>query len=313
MSGQLNRGDIPNLLTSGLRTEFIKGYQTPQTEVYKQVCIEIPSTKNTESYAWLGSVPKMREWLSERALKGLMEHSFTLTNKDYEATISVDRNAIDDDQYGAIKIQAQMLGQEAKRYYDELLVSVIEGNGICYDTQNFFDTDHLEGASGTQSNAPAASSTYAIATAANALSVLKLVSSAMAQIKDDQGKHFGAKVTHVMCPTGLEWVLREAFDPQFRGGGETSATEWAKGRVEIIVNPFLTNAATVANSKVYWLDLSKPIKPFVFQNRQAPEFVALDKPDSYANFMSKKILYGVDMRCNFGFGLWQLAYVTQGA
>ena len=176
-----------------------------------------------------------------------------------------------------------------------------------------FDTDHSEGNSGNQDNSPTAASGYVIASAANALTVLKLVSSAMAQFKDDQGKHYGARPTAVMVPTGLEWVMKEAFDPMFRGGGETSATNWAKGAVQVIVNPFLANAGTVSQSYVYWLDLSKPIKPFIFQNRKAPEFVALDKPDSYENFMRKRIIYGVDARFNMGFGDWKLAYRTKGA
>lgn len=309
----LTRADIPKLLSSGLRTEFQKGYDTPMPDVYKRVTMEVPSGKDKEVYGWLGSTPKMSEWIDERKLKGMLEHSFEITNKDFEATLEIDRNAIEDDQYGQIKLRANQLGMEARRYYDEYLATIIEANGLCYDGQNFFDTDHSEGDSGTQSNAPTAASGYAVATAANFLTVLKLVASAMGQFKDDKGKHYGARPTAVMVPTSLEWVAKEAFDPSFRGGGETSATNWAKGAVEVIVNPFLTNAGTVAHSKVYWLDLSKPIKPFIFQNRKAPEFVALDKPDSYENFMRRKIMYGVDARFNMGFGDWKLAYVTQGA
>lgn len=311
----LNRGDIPNLLTSGLRTEFMgdKGFGQAQPDVYKEVTTEIPSTKASETYAWLGQLPKMREWLDERTRQGLSEHSFSIVNKDFEVTLEVDRNAIDDDQYGQVKIQAQMMGQEARRFYDEYLVTVIEANGLCYDGQNFFDTDHQTGDSPTQSNAPAAASTYNIASAANAITVLNLVNNAVAQFKGDKNKHLGVRITHVMVPTSLEWIFREAFDPMFTGPGETSATKVAKGRVKIIVNEHLTNAATAAHSPVYWLDLSKPIKPFIFQNRQNPNFVALDKPDSYENFMRKKILYGVDSRFNMGLGLWFLAYKTEGA
>lgn len=309
----ITRADIPNLLTSGLRTEFMKGYETPMPDIYKQVCMEVPSGKDQEIYAWLGSTPKMSEWISERQLKGMLEHTFTIVNKDYEASIEVDRNALEDDQYGQIQLRAQQLGMEARRFYDERLATVIEANGICYDGQNFFDTDHSEGDSGTQSNSPAASSTYTIDSAGDFLEVLKLVSSALAQFKDDKGKHYGARPTAVMVPTSLEWQAKEAFDPMFRGGGETSETNWAKGAVSIIVNPFLTNDSNPGYSAVYWLDLSKPVKPFIFQNRKAPEFVALDKPDSYELFMRKRIIYGVDSRFNMGFGDWKLAYKTQGA
>lgn len=311
----LNRGDIPNLLTSGLRTEFMgdKGFGMVQTDVYKEICTEVPSTKSVETYAWLGQLPKMREWVDERTLHGMAESNFSITNKDYEVTLSVNRNAIDDDQYGQVKIQAQMLGQEARRFYDEQLATVIEANGLCYDGQNFFDTDHVTGDSGSQSNAPAAASGYDVASAANAITVLKLVEAAMAAFKGDKGKLFGAKVTHVMVPPALEWTMREAFDPTYLTAGDPTATKIAKGRVKVIVNDYLTTAGTLEHTPIYWLDLSKPIKPFIFQNRQNVQFVALDKPDDYQNFMRKEILYGADMRCAFGFGLWQLAYKTTGA
>lgn len=69
---------------------------------------------------------------------------------------------------------------KAKQSYDRLLAEVIEGNGLCYDGQNFFDTDHSEGASGTQSNYQASS--YALA-----LDKTKLVVTAMRGFKDDTG------------------------------------------------------------------------------------------------------------------------------
>lgn len=310
----INRGDIPKLITSGLRTEFMgdKGMGMAQSDLYKTLALEVPSTKASETYAWLGQLPKMREWLSERTIMGLSEHGFSIVNKDFESTLRVDRNALEDEQYGQFKTLAALLGQEARRFYDEYLVTVIEANGLAYDGQNFFDTDHSEGISGSQSNAPAAASGYDF-TAANGVAVLNLVTSAMAQLKGDNGKHFGAKVTHVLVPTSLEWVARELFDPSYRGTGTTTAADMGKGRVQVLVSEYLTNSATIEHSPVYWLDLSKPIKPFIFQNRKNPEFVALDKSDSYENFMSKGILYGVDNRFNMGFGLWQLAYKTVGA
>lgn len=310
----VNRGDIPKLITSGLRTEFMgdKGFGLTQSDVYKTIALEVPSTKASETYAWLGQLPKMREWLSERTIMGLSEHGFSIVNKDFESTIRVDRNALEDEQYGQFKVLAGLLGQEARRFYDEYLMTVIEANGLCYDGQNFFDTDHSEGISGSQSNAPAAASAYDF-TAANGVAVLNKVASAMAQMKGDNGKHFGAKVTHVLVPTSLEWVARELFDPTYRGTGTTTAADMGKGRVQILVSEYLTNESTIEHSPVYWLDLSKPVKPFIFQNRKNPEFVALDKSDSYENFMSKGILYGVDNRFNMGFGLWQLAYKTVGA
>ena len=63
----------------------------------------------------------------------MLENGFTLKNKDYEASIAVDRNAIDDDQTGMVKMRVQGMAMKAKQSYDKELVTVIEANGLCYD------------------------------------------------------------------------------------------------------------------------------------------------------------------------------------
>ena len=48
----LVRSDIPNLLTAGLRTEFMKAFEAIPVD-YPRVTTVINSTKNQETYAWL--------------------------------------------------------------------------------------------------------------------------------------------------------------------------------------------------------------------------------------------------------------------
>lgn len=307
--------DISLVLQAGLQTEFMTGKASYTPVIAPLVASKVTSNKRSENYGWLGDTPQMKEWVSERTPKKLRENGFTIINKDYESTIEVDRNDIDDDLYGQHKLRVNAMGTAAMKFYDRRLTEVIElGTSTnCYDGQFFFDTDHSEGASGTQSNAPAASSTYTISDAEDAREVYKLVNAAMTTMKTDTGELAGVTLTHVMVPTAIAPTFREAFDPKVRGGGETSETNWAKGLVQVIENPFMTVAAVPARSAVIWLDLSQAIKPFIWQNRKDPEFVAMDKPDSSALFMSKKIYYGVDLRCNFGYGDWRLAYRTEGA
>jgi len=286
----LNKGDIPRLLTSGLRTEFMKGVKTVKT-VYDQLTTEIPSTKSEEIYDWLGSTPRLREWKDERQAKAILEHGFTLKNKDYEATISVNKNALDDDQYGQIKIRVNGMGVSAKKGYDEFFVTALEAGTttLGYDGQYFFDTDHSEGASGTQAN-------YATSTALSVANA-KVVISAMMMFKDDVGGLVGINPTHIMVPPALEWTAREIFDP--KGTGDTNANTSLKGRLEIIVNPYLTLTTTW-----YVFDLSWPVKPLIFQNRKALTF---DTEDG-AEFDRKEIKYGIDARFAFGYADWRYAY-----
>lgn len=58
----------------------------------------------------------------------------------------------------------------------------------------------------------------------------------------------------------------------------------------------------------YLLDTSRAIKPVIFQDRKAPNFVAKTSETDDNVFDRAEYVYGVDSRCNVGFGLWQLAY-----
>lgn len=115
-----------------------------------------------------------------------------------------------------------------------------------------------------------------------------------------------------MVPTGLEFTAKELFDPTYVSVTTDPSKATLKGLLKVIVNPYLTNAATVANSAYYVLDLTQPVKPFIFQNRKNLEFVAQDQPSDTDYFMRKTLYYGVDGRFAFGFGDWRTAYKAQG-
>jgi len=61
----------------------------------------------------------------------------------------------------------------------------------------------------------------------------------------------------------------------------------------------------------YLMDLSRYIKPIVFQTRQALKTTNLDKPTDERAFMRDEYVYGVDARHNVGYGFWQLAYASK--
>jgi len=304
----LTNSDIQRLLTPGLREEFMKGYESVTT-YFEQFTTEIPSTKSEEKYGWLGANPQFREWVDERAPKKLLEKGFTLVNKHFEASISVDRDTLDDDQYGGIKMAAMRMGETARKGYDIEAVAVIEAGhtSICYDGQYFFDTDHSEGDSGTQSNY-SASALALEATGAN----IKTIMTTMEEYKDDRGLNSNVTATHIMIPPCLRWTAYALFKPEALKMTTDATKTVLSGVLDIIVNPYLAKAGTAANSAYYVMDLSKSVKPFVFQNRKAIEFVALDKAEDEANFFRREIYYGADARFAIGYGDWRLCYKAQG-
>lgn len=80
------------------------------------------------------------------------------------------------------------------------------------------------------------------------------------------------------------------------------------------VNDGNGNIVSVSNSgggsgePWFLLDVSKPIKPMIYQERKKYEFVALDNPKDENVFKKNEFIYGVDGRGAAAFALWQLAY-----
>lgn len=68
-----------------------------------------------------------------------------------------------------------------------------------------------------------------------------------------------------------------------------------------------------SGSKAPWvlLDTTRPLKPFIYQERKAPEFVAMDEVSDETRFMQGAVRYGTDARAAAGFGFWQMAFGSQ--
>lgn len=224
----INSGNLDTLFT-GYKASFQGAFSGAKT-FYKNVALTVPSSTATEEYGWLDQMPKLREWLGPRVVKNLVAHSYAIENRDFESTVSVPRNVIEDDQYGVYTPFFAELGRAAAEHPD-VLISELIANGFtmpCYDGQNFFDTDHPVGVLG--------------------------------------GDYPPVSVSNFQDGDGEAWYL---------------------------------------------LDCSRPIKPFIFQERRAYDLVRKDRPGDDNVFFEKEFIYGVDARANAGYGLWQLAFASR--
>ena len=61
----------------------------------------------------------------------------------------------------------------------------------------------------------------------------------------------------------------------------------------------------------YLLDVSRAIKPLLFQVRRKYDLVAMNRAEDEGVFMRNEYRYGVDARCAAGFGFWQFAYCSK--
>ncbi|NTT86917.1 Mu-like prophage major head subunit gpT family protein [Tabrizicola fusiformis] len=211
-----------------LRVGFNTEYQNAFDAVPKmkdRVAKTIRSTTAMNTYGWLKGLTGLREWIGARQIDNLSEASYTLLNKHFEKTVSVNRNFIEDDNLGMYSEGFTLMGDGAARLPEELVWGLLKAGFAtnCWDGQYFFDTDHpIMLADGTMS-------TYA----------------------------------------------------NTDGGG---GTPW------------------------FLMCTNRPLKPIIYQERKAPVFTAKDRETDDNVFERNEFTYGVDTRCNVGYGLPQLAW-----
>lgn len=284
-------------LERGLRAEFVKAYAVAEdAKEIMPMIMETQSTGRDEEYGWLGESPSMSEWVDERRVKALNDFDYKLKNKDYEATMGVKRNDLEDDRLGAVKLRIADLAVKAKSthprklFFDALIAGTTE---LCYDGLPFFSASHTEGDSGTQSNLISGTGVSLAQLDAD----IDTVRAAMKGYKNDIGEPLDESEIEItiVCPLALESKfeklnIMEKLDEN---------TNTKKGKLKIVSSGRLTDA-----NDWYLANTKAGLKPFIRQIRQPVQFQSLQN-DSEAGFMRKVFHYGVDSREVFGYGLWQ--------
>lgn len=281
-----------------------------------------PSDQKSETYAFLGFTPEMREWVGGRQSKALSANEVTIINKHFEATLPVAIKDLRRDKTGQLETRIEEFVQEGQRHWEDLLSDFILAapSTACYDGQYFFDTDHSEGSSGTQSNDLSVDiSTLAAAVHGTTTdpsieemqqSILKGIA-AIISFKDDRGRprNSGARNFMVMVGTPQLWnkaiaatstMLNSAIALNLNPNGLQGMS------VTVELNPRLSD--WTASFAVFRTD--SPIKALIRQSELEPNIEVLGEGSDHA-FKHKEILIGVDAWRNCGYGVWQNAcYVT---
>ncbi|AWX14268.1 head protein [Mergibacter septicus] len=134
-------------LLKALDNQFSKAFKNGLNHIqpqWKEIAQLVPSNTSMNTYGFLGAFPKMQEWTGKRTIKNMQAQAVTLSNKKYENTVGVPRTDIEDDQIGLFSGMMAQMGQAAAELPDELVFGVLKAgeSTLCYDGQNFFDTDH---------------------------------------------------------------------------------------------------------------------------------------------------------------------------
>lgn len=302
----VNKANVAAIFIS-LRTVFNKAFAGADS-TWQKYAMLVSSNTSQEDYSWLSQFPKMRQWIGDKVVKSLAAFKYTLTNLDFEATVEVDRNHIEDDQVGIYNPMAQEAGSSAKQWPNEICGSVVNGAFVnkCFDGQYFCDNDHPvgDGEGGTTSVSNKGTAVLTIVSQAAAMASYGAARTAMRKFKDDEGRPLGVNPNVLMVPPALEDVARTLMTADRLEDGKNNLY---KGTAEVVVNDQLTS-----DTAWFLMDCSRAVKPIVFQQRKKPVFVQQTDPEADDVFNRKKFKFGAEARGNAGYALWQLCYGSTG-
>ncbi|HHF6072871.1 TPA: Mu-like prophage major head subunit gpT family protein [Haemophilus influenzae] len=130
-----------------IETQFKKDFAAglglikPQWDL---IAMKVSSNTKVNTYGFLGQFPKMVEWVNKRQRKAMQAQGTSIENKLYESTVGIARTDIEDDQVGLFRPMVQQAAQSTAELPDDLVFGLLKAGKttLCYDGQNYFDTDH---------------------------------------------------------------------------------------------------------------------------------------------------------------------------
>lgn len=283
------------------------------------------SDQDAEEYRFLGMVPAPREWKGELAKKTLQTFRISIPNKTWEVSLRFRSEDFARDKTGQIAQRASELGMSFQRHISSLLVDRITNgtgstDGLAYDGQYFFDSDHSSGSSGTQLNlltSTQVASLDPVAAAAPtqteaATAVLNCIAYAQG-ILDDQGQPINEDASEwaVMCPVHYGGTFQAALYNATTIGASGAITSnmlaSARDANDGALKLRLITTPRITGNIFYLFRLDGTTKPFIFQSVESPSIKVLGIGSEYET-ENNEVLIRAKAIYNIGYGQWEHAF-----
>lgn len=279
-----------DVLFQGFNTNFLHGLEKVPTS-WQKFCSVIPSGTASNVYPFLEQFGGMREWIGERVTKDLASRKMEVLNRDFEETVAVPGNDIEDDQYGIYSTLIAQMGCHAARLWHDLAVEALVSNPLWADDLPFFSSERLYG-----ENAICNLSSDALSASAYAAARMRMMN-----YKGHTNRNLGIIPNLLIVgPKNEETafsILKDRLHVQSVNDGNVSgvaATDnpW-NGSAELLVLPELSGEY---EDNWYLAATDGVLKPVFVQQRKMPSLIRLDSEGDENVFRRKEYVYGTSAR-----------------
>jgi phage major head subunit gpT-like protein len=323
------------------RAAFFDALESAKEDDLMQLADTVMSDTAAEQHIFMGDVPGFKEWVGDREMGSIAAHKISLVNRNWASGVPVHRNQVEDDQLGLVMRRISGLAPKAKRHKGKLIAEILlngfagnanygklsdgvgagtaVGDGTCYDGAFFFSTTHsLEGGP-NQSNL--------LANTALSDKALEDAITLMRNFTTYDGQDpLDVQPTHLLVGPALEWMAKRLLQQELRVRmpGDVAATSATgadtnihKNSLQVIVSPrirsYAPNGGADYSKAWFLLALNEPVKPILFQDREAISTAALVGWDSPEMFKKGLLQFGTQARYAAAFYDWRTAVGSQGA
>lgn len=262
-----------NAVLKDLHAQFEDTVRQTRPNNVPEICMEVESDGAYEKYAFPTAPAWPRLFVDQRSAQGVDVNAvYQVDNNTYELTLEFKKELLDDARAYNVGQVVREAAMSAVLYPDYLLSQLVaNGNGgtaLAYDGNPFYGDTHLFANAGSTNidNSLAASGT-----SLNQLQTdFEAAVAAIRGYKDNQGRLInpvfaeGAEQLVVHCPLAQEmnWrrILNSAWMPVL---STASGENILRGIAKVIPDGYLSGSAWFLHY------VGMPLRPFVFQNREA--------------------------------------------
>ena len=281
----INRKNMDFLFKS-FSMNFASGIESvPDT--WQKFCGSIQSGAAANVYPFLEQFGGMREWIGERQLKNVSTRKIEVVNRDFEDTVVIPRNDIEDDQYGIYATLIAQMGCNAGKIWQDLAIEALLSNPAWIDDTAFFTADRVYGDFPIVNNSKEelSAETYAAAW------------KSMMEYRGHNGRNLGIIPNLLIVGPKNEAaafaILKDRLQLRELASGVGATDNPWNGSAELLVLPELSGDA----EDLWFLTATNGIlKPLFVQQRKQPALVTLDSENDENVFCRKEYIYGTDAR-----------------
>ena len=272
------------------QTKFNEAQKAAQSRAFpndlipEDIAIAFMGGGSATQHSWLEQLHGIHEWIGERVLNNAKLGKLTVVNRDFENTVKVSRNEIEDDQYGVYSPLIGMMGSDAENLWKKLAIEALVGNGEWADGNPFFCSARTLGKSTITNAVTTALSKTAVETAIAAMRAWTLYGGEPGEVRPDV----------LLVGPSLEATAKQICEADLVSDGTTTVSNVSPAKaLKVRVSQALIGDHA---SEWYLLGDKNGVTAVGLQKRKLPELTRMDRDMDGNVFMTNDFLYGVHAR-----------------